>query len=170
MSERKFGWTEKGIIGFIFTPLGALFASLGLVLYSVGAGSDPEDPLIFLCVFGGMGGAFLLTGLILLGMDVSRRGAMRRAFDSGDYVLARIAGIQHRVNVNTGGTHPCVVECHYHNPDTGETHVYFSRYLYFDPTDMFTAQEVPVYLDRMNEKIAFVDIDAVLPKVVLHRQ
>ena len=34
---------------------------------------------------------------------------------------------------------------------------------------MLTSDEVPVYLDRMNEKIAFVDIDAVLPKVVMHR-
>ena len=169
MNERKFGWTEKGILGMIFSPLGAFFLLLGLVLYSAEAGHNSEDPMIFLCAFGGMGGAFLLTGLILLGADIRRRSAMRRALDSGDYVLARIAGVQHRVNVNTNGTHPCVVECHYQNPDTGETHVFFSRYLYFDPTDMFTSQEVPVYLDRMNEKIAFVDIDAVLPKVVLHK-
>ena len=169
MNERKFGWTEKGILGLIFSPLGAFFLLLGLGLYSAGAGTDPEDPMIFLCVFGGMGGAFLLTGLILLGVDIHRRNAMRRAVESGDYVLARIAGVQRRVNVNTGGTHPRAVEGHYHNPDTGETHVFFSRYLYFDPSDMFTSQEVPVYLDRTNEKTAFVDIDAVLPKVILHR-
>ena len=169
MNERKFGWTEKGILGMIFSPLGAFFLLLGLVLYSAEAGHNSEDPMIFLCAFGGMGGAFLLTGLTVLGLDVRRRNAMRRALDSGDYVLASIAGVQQRLNVNTGGTHPCVVECHYKNPDTGETHVFFSRYLYFDPTDMFTSQEVPVYLDRMNEKIAFVDIDAVLPKVVMHK-
>ncbi|MBQ6257403.1 MAG: hypothetical protein IJQ62_12240 [Clostridia bacterium] len=169
MNERKFGWTEKGILGMIFSPLGAFFVLLGLVLYSVGAGHSSEDPMMFLYVFGGMGSIFLLVGLGLLGADVHRRGVMRRAVNSGDYVLARIAGVQHRVNVNTNGTHPCVVECHYHNPDTGEMHVFFSRYLYFDPSDMFTSQEVPVYLDRMNEKTAFVDIDAVLPKVVLHR-
>ena len=169
MNERKFGWTEKGILGMIFSPLGAFFLLLGLVLYSAGAGHQPEDPMIFLSTFGGMGGAFLLTGLILLGVDIRRRNAMRRALDSGDYVLASIAGVQQRLNVNTGGSHPCVVECHYKNPDTGETHVFFSRYLYFDPSDMFTAREVPVYLDRTNEKIAFVDIDAVLPKVVMHK-
>ncbi len=169
MNERKFGWTEKGIIGMIFSPLGAFFVLLGLVLYSVGAGHNPNDPMMFLYVFGGMGGVFLLIGLGLLGADVRRRSAMRRAVESGDYVLARIAGVQQRLNVNTRGTHPCVVECHYHNPDTGEIHVFFSRYLYFDPSDMFTSQEVPVYIDRMNEKTAFVDIDAVLPKVVLHR-
>ncbi len=167
--ERKFGWTEKGIIGFIFAPLGAFFMILGSLLYYFGAGEDPEDPMIFLCVFGGIGLIFFIVGLGLLGADLQRRSAMRRALDGGDYVLAKIAGVQRKLNVNSGGSHPCVVECHYQNPDTGEMHVFFSRYLYFDPTDMLTSDEVPVYLDRMNEKIAFVDIDAVLPKVVMHR-
>ena len=36
-------------------------------------------------------------------------------------------------------------------------------------TGLFTSDEVPVYIDRMNEKTFFVDIDAVLPKVVVHR-
>ena len=47
--------------------------------------------------------------------------------------------------------------------------MFFSRYLYFDPTGLFSSDEVPVYIDRMNEKTFFVDIDAVLPKVVVHR-
>ncbi len=167
--NRKFGWTEKGIIGFIFAPLGAFFMLLGVLLHYFGAGENPEDPMIFLCVFGGMGLIFFMTGLGLLAADLQRRSAMRRAVESGEYVMAKIAGVRQKVNVNSGGTHPCVVECHYLNPDTGEMHVFFSRYLYFDPTGMFTADEAPVYLDRMNEKTAFVDIDAVLPKVILHR-
>ena len=43
MNERKFGWREKGILGMIFSPLGAFFLLLGLVLYSAGAGHQPED-------------------------------------------------------------------------------------------------------------------------------
>ncbi len=167
--DRKYGWTDKGILGFIFSPLGAFFLALGVLLYSVGAGNEPDDPLMFLCVFGGMGLIFLLVGLGFLSVDLRRRSAMRRAVDSGDFVMAKIAGVQKRTNVNMGGSHPSVVECHWTNPDTGETHVFFSRYLYFDPTDMLTSDEVPVYIDRMNEKAFYVDIDAVLPKIVLHR-
>ena len=167
--NRKLGWTEKGILGFIFSPLGAFFMALGGLLYMIEAGSEPADPLIFLCVFGGMGLVFFLLGLFFLSADIRRRNAMRRALDSGNYVMAKIVNTQKRTNVNTGGSNPTVVECHWVDPDTGETHVFFSRYLYFDPTDMFTSDEVPVYIDRMDKKAFFVDIDAVLPGIVIHR-
>ena len=167
--DSKFGWTSLGLIGFIFTPLGAFFIALGVLLFALKAGTAPEDPMVFLCVFGGMGLVFCLIGLSFLGVDLRRRNAMKRALDSGDYVMAKIVGTQPKLNVNMNGSHPFVAECHWTNPDTGETHVFFSRYLYFDPTGLFTSDEVPVYIDRMNEKTFFVDIDAVLPKVVVHR-
>ena len=62
--DRKFGWTTLGIIGFIFAPLGAFFIALGVLLFAVKAGTDPEDPMVFLCVFGGMGLIFCLIGLM----------------------------------------------------------------------------------------------------------
>lgn len=167
--NKKFGWTEKGIVGVIFAPMGFFFLILGMMFWYFKVGEDPEDPMIFLTVFGGMGAVFLLVGLGLLLSDVSRRSKLRQLYEAGDYVMAKIVGAQPRTNVNTGGSHPYVVECHYQDPDTGVTHIYFSRYLYFSPTDLLTAQEVPVYRDRNDERIAFVDIDAVLPPVRLHR-
>lgn len=167
--EKKFGWTEKGIIGWIFSLIGAFFILVGTLLSVFGVGVDPAGPMLFLCVFGGMGAVFLLIGLGLVYADVNRRNMLQQAVDSGHYVMAKIVGVQRRLNVNVRGTHPYVVECHWMNRDSGELHVYYSRYLYFDPTDLFTAKEVPVYIDRMNEKYAFVDIDKVLPKVVDHR-
>ena len=64
--------------------------------------------------------------------------------------------------------HPSVVEVHYTDPDTGTVHVYYSRYLYVNVGDMLTGEEVPVYLDR-DSGTGFVDIDAVLPKIEVHR-
>ena len=123
---------------------------------------------VFLSVFGGTGLAFLIAGLALLGADIRRRRRMRRALDGGEYVMAKIAGVQQRMNVNMHNTHPYVVECHYTDPGTGEVHVWYSRYLYFNPADMLTSDTVPVYIDRMDEKAYCVDVDAVLPNVVLH--
>ncbi len=169
MSEKKrYGWTEKGIVGFVFVPIGCINALLGLILWAVGAGEDPEDPMIFLCVFGGVGLVLLAIGLGLILADVARRSAMRRAFEGGYYVMGKIAGVRERTNVNTGTRHPLVLECHFTDPDTGTAHVCFSRYLYFDPEDLLKTDEVPVYLERMGKGV-FVDIDAVLPQVVVHR-
>ena len=93
---------------------------------------------------------------------------MRRAFEGGYAVMGKVAGVRERTNINTGGRHPLVVECHFIHPDTGEAHVCFSRYLYFDPGDLLKTDEVPVYIERMGKGV-FVDIDAVLQRVVVHR-
>ncbi len=168
-ANKKFGWTEKTILGAVFAPLGLIFLVLGVALWFFKAGNDPEDPVVFLAVFGGMGAIFLLIGSTFLLADAKQRNDKRRVYEEGYYVMAKIAGVQPYVNGKTGGTIYRMVECHYADPDTGVTHIYFSRYLSFDPTDLFTAREVPVYIDRNNEKRFFVDIDAVLPPVAMHR-
>ena len=63
--KKKFGWTAKGIVGMIFTPMGLIYTVLGVLLWYFKAGDDPEDPVVFLCVFGGIGAVFLLRSLPL---------------------------------------------------------------------------------------------------------
>ena len=47
-------------------------------------------------------------------------------------------------------------------------HVYRSRYLYTDVTKLLKDKKIPVYIDRYDENIGFVDIDAVLPEIRIH--
>jgi hypothetical protein len=61
-----------------------------------------------------------------------------------------------------------VVEVHYTDPDTGTVHVFYSRYLYINAKRLLTSYEVPVYMDREDKRVGFVDIDAVLPKIEVH--
>ena len=166
---KKLGWTEKGIVGMIFTPIGLLFLVLGVVLYAVKAGHRTGDPLIFLLVFGGMGFLFFLLGLIFLFLDVRRRNNMRRALNQGEYIMAKITGVEQHTNISYNGQHPYVVACRYQDPDTRTIHVWYSRYLRFNPEGIMTSDEVPVYMDRYNPEAAYVDIDAVLPEVSVHR-
>ena len=169
MSERKkYGWTVRGILGFIFTPMGFFFLALGVLLWRFEAGEKPEDPWIFLYVFGGIGAAFFVAGACLLLADLRRRALQRRAYEGGYCVMAQIAGLNAQRSVNMNGTNPVVVECHYTDPATGVAHVYYSRYLYVNVADLLQSDQVPVYIDRMNERAAFVDIDAVLPQIKVH--
>ena len=61
--RRKYGWTAKGIVGMIFSPLGFFFLAMGVLFHHFRIGEKPGDPWIFLYVFGGMGAAFFLAGL-----------------------------------------------------------------------------------------------------------
>ena len=167
--RKKMGWTVKGILGFIFAPMGLLFLLLGCGLWqskSV-AWKQPEDPVIFLSVFGGVGGIFLILGLIFLALDLRRRHLLRRAYDGGNCVEAEIIGLTTQNNVNMPSGHPRMIECAWTDP-AGVVHIYHSRYLYIDVTKLLKSETVPVYIDRFNENIGFVDIDAVLPEIRIH--
>lgn len=170
MRERKkYGWSVPGLLGMIFAPLGFFFLVMGLLFWHFRVGTDPEDPEIFLYVFGGIGSLFLIAGLVMLLADVRRRAQLRRAYEGGYYVMAKIAGAGEQNSVSLNGRHPFVLECHYTDPDTGTVHVYYSRYLFVNVDDLLQSDEVPVYIDRMNDRVGFVDVDAVLPDIRVHR-
>ena len=162
------GWTEYGIMGMVFLPIGILFLVIGLILPL--AVRIEGSRVAFLATFGLEGLVFTVLGAIFLGKDLARRRGQQRAYDEGYCVTGQIAGIFEKRNVRRGRRYPLVLECHYTDPDTGEMHVCYSRHLDYDPMDMLTSRDVPIYLDRMNGKYHFVDIDAVLPKVHIHNE
>lgn len=161
MERKKYGWTVKGILGMVFSPMGLFFLVMGLILWYFKAGRKPEDPQIFLYVFGGMGAAFFLGGLGLLMADVRRRALQRRAYEGGYYVTGKIVGVKTQKNVTLNGVHPVVVECRYQDPSSGDERICRSRYLYGNVDGRLLSDAVPVYIDRMNDKAAYADIDAV---------
>ena len=167
--RRKMGWTVYGILGAVFAPMGFLFLLIGLVVGQSGnvrwKGSD--DPAVFTSVFCGIGGIFLLLGFGFLAVDIRRRYLLRRAYDGGNCVEAQILGVVIQRNVNMTYGHPRMVEAAWTDPN-GVVHIYHSRYLNVDVTKLLKSATVPVYIDRYNEKIGFVDIDAVLPEIRIH--
>ena len=167
--KKKWGWSVYGIIGFIFSPIGALFVFLGAVLGRSKSVSwkGPDDPLIFLWIFCGVGGLFLVLGLIFLGIDLRRRRLLRRAYESGNCVEAEILGVVEQRNVNMPQGSPRMLEAAWADAD-GVVHVYRSRYLYTNVSKLLKTDKIPVWIDRYNENIGFVDVDAVLPEIRIH--
>lgn len=168
-TKKKLGWTVYGVLGIIFAPMGLLFAVLGAVLGQAknARWKAPQDPVIFIAVFGGIGGLFLLLGLIFLALDLRRRYLLRRAYESGNRVEAEILGIVEQQNVNMANGRPRMLEAAWTDAN-GVVHVYRSRYLYTNVEKLLKSKTVPVYIDRYNENIGFVDVDAVLPEIRIH--
>ena len=159
MERKKFGWTVPGIVGFVFAPIGTFFLILGILFWQNGIGRNPADPEIFLYTFCGMGALFLLSGLSFLFTDLRRRHRLRSAYYGGYCVDAAIKEIREIRSVNANGSHPVVIICSY-TDSSGETHEYQSRYIYRNPGDQIINTTVPVYIDRMDERTGFVDVDA----------
>jgi len=167
--HKKMGWTVFGILGFVFAPMGLLFLMIGFLVgrdgYIHWRGNG--DPAIFTAVFCGVGGLFLLLGLGFLAADIRRRYLLRRAYDGGNCVEAKILGVVTQRNVNMAYGQPRMIEAAW-TDSNGVVHVYRSRYLKTDVTKLLKSDTVPVYIDRYNENIGFVDIDAILPEIRIH--
>lgn len=161
MRKKKFGWTVWGIIGFVFAPIGLIFLPIGLLVSSAESFQSSGDTAVFKYTFVGIGGLFLLLGLGMLIYDLLRRHRLRQAFYGGYCADAKIIRIREIRNVNINGRHPVVIECSYTGA-SGEEHLYRNRYLYTVPSEEMVGKTVPVYLDRMDESIGFVDVDEVL--------
>lgn len=186
-TRKKMGWTAFGLIGSIFTPIGLLFVTLGIVLGQIINANwrSPKDPVIFTAVFCGVSGLFLVLGLVFLGLDLRRRYLLRRAYESGNCVEAEILGVvdARGGNMLSGRTPvlqaeasrreqaafstPYVLEAAWTDAN-GVVHIYRSRYLRTNVVKLLKSNTVPVYIDRYNENIGFVDVDAVLPEICIH--
>lgn len=145
--KKHFGWTVWGILGFVFIPVALVFIPVGFIVNTAKPG---ETGQAILYTFGGIGSAFLLLGLGFLFIDLRRRHLMRRAYNGGNAVTAKVVGVRNVNNVNMNGQHPAVLDCEY------QGNVYHSRYLYRNVPE--TGTEVTVYVDRIDDRIGFVDI------------
>lgn len=167
------GWRAGGIAALILLPMGIIFLTLGLVIWfsfrSDVLGQFYEGSIIFLAAFGSVGIILITLGLIFLVREVNRKRRAVRAFEGGYSVKAKITGFVRHGDVSVNGRSPYTIECQIYDRDTGKLHVYESRYIYFIPDENLIGKEVDVYLDRMDEKSYYVDIDAILPEVVFHR-
>ncbi len=158
----KYACSALDIIGMIFAPLGLVFLLLGIGLRA-GTGEG-----LFLMVFGGIGGIFLLVGILFLLLMLQRIRMHQQLFAQGHYVMATVTSVMPNYNVRVNGRVPYIAECSYTDPDSGVLHLFQSRNIYFDPTAILMDAQVPVYVDQGNYRHYYVDVDAVLPEVQRH--
>ncbi len=175
-SYKKFGLEMRGAVGAILTFAGCALTLLGLAVVIADRttgnfGLEGTALYIFLLVFFGSGIALLFFGIRAFLKDKERVDGLKEACENGRFVMADITGILKGTssrpssdNMITGVRYreTYTAECRYRDPDTGEIQICHSRTLYYDPSGMITADQVPVYIDRNNNKNIYVDIDRVL--------
>ena len=169
MNEKKVkvGLNAVGIVGIVFTIIGAIFLVLGIVM-GIGLRSEMGvGSIAFLFAFGGMGLLFFTLGLVFLITLGNQKKNAKRLLENGNYVIAEIFDISQNYNVSVNNKHPFIVSCKYEAMD-GVVHIFKSRYLYFNPEPLLKNNVVRVYVDNDNFKKYYVDIDEVLPTIVEH--
>lgn len=161
--KSKTGVSALLIVGSVFAIVGAVFLATGGITYF--ALKEEEGAILFLLIFGGIGLLFFILGLIFLIVVAQKKARSDKLLNAGNYVMAEILEVALNYNVAVNRRHPYIVRCRYQDM-YGNVHIFKSRDLYFDPTDLFKDQMVKVYVDGENYKRYYVDIDEVLPNVI----
>ena len=181
-SYKKFGLEMDSAMGGILMIAGTAVTFLGIVVALVdqisgNIGLEGVMLLLFLLFFIGPGLTLIFIGRRKFLKDKVRVDGLREAYENNRCIMADIVGIHSTVssqetsnNMFTGVRYReyYLVECRYKDPGTGVTHICYSPSLYFDPTGLIVAKQVPVYIDRNNEKNIFVDIYQALAPMEIH--
>ena len=163
--KSKTGPSALLIVGSIFTILGAVFLATGVIIYY--ALKEEEGAILFLLIFGGIGLLFFVLGVIFLIVELKKKLRNDKLLGAGNYVMAEVLEVTLNYNVAVNRRHPYIVRCRYQDM-YGNVHIFKSRDLFFDPTDLLKDRMVKVYVDGENYKHYYVDIDGVLPNVIEH--
>ena len=182
-SYKKFGLETRTFVGGILMAIGIALTLLGLAVVIVdhvdnSFGLEGAVMIVFLLVFIGGGLGLLTAGARVFLKDKKRVDGLREAYENNRCVMADIVDVRAQTsttktsdNMFTGVRYReyYLVECRYKDPGTGVTHIWYSPSLYFDPTELIIAKQVPVYIDRNNEQNTFVDIYQALAPMEVHR-
>lgn len=156
--------TGLGIIGLIFTPIGALFCGIGIATALL---VNDEEAFIFGLIYTPIGAVFLILGLLFLYLQRRKEKMQKQIREAGNYIMATVDRVICNTNLTYNNMHPYIVYCNYVD-ERGIMHHFKSRNIMFNPTGMFRDNQVRVFVDPANLKHYDVDIDSILPNTVIH--
>ena len=180
-SYKKFGLETDSAMGGIMMIAGSAITILGLVVVIVDLvtkdiGLEGAMLPLFLFLFLAPGFVLLFIGRRKFLKDKVRVDGLREAYENNRCVMADIVDIHLTTtsqetsnNMFQGVSYReyYTIESRYTDP-AGVTHIYYSPAIYYDPTGLINAKQVPVYIDRNNEKNFFVDIEKAMAPVEVH--
>lgn len=152
------------IIGIVYAILGGSFVILGTAL------------AIFLPdweggmtggVFGTIGAIFLILGILFLILELRKKRRADKLLASGRYVWGEVVDCVPNFNVRINGGHPYVVVVRYVD-SRGVTHIFKSPGLRIFRDPEMIGRKVKVYIEDDSYRHYYVDVDEILPNVVVH--
>lgn len=182
-TESGYQGKNKGVFicGVIFTIIGALFNGIGLLITFLAA--RYAERWMFLIIFGGIGGIFLIMGIIFLLMEARKKSMVKRLKGNGRYVNAVIKSAAVDTSVEYGGmagtaaafknmsatgtyqkvftTNPLFLQCSYVASDETE-HIFRSESKVGIDLAYYMGKNVKVYYIDADFRKYYVDLESVM--------
>lgn len=113
-------------------------------------------------IFGIFGVAFAGLGIPFFWLGIKDDLNEKKALTYSKEIQATITGVSQNQSISVNGRHPFRIEAQWHNPDTNEMHIFFSKNFWYNPSG-FLKDTILVKADPHNFKKYWMDVSA-LPK------
>ena len=118
---------------------------------------DPDDPskittkgssILFLVVFSGIGGVFLIVGISILVCHFHNQGNIKYLLKNGMKISGVITEMSRDMKFEINGVHPFRIYCEYTDPTKNLRYRFKSKLLSFDPNDSYhIGDSIDIYVN-----------------------
>lgn len=163
MNTRWVTWFILGM-GLLFIAIG-----IGAFLFATGFDSVEDEQVfryVFLGVFGGIGVVEFVVGGAFAYHATKKRRMIDDLVSSGNSIWADVVDVSSNQNVRINRQSPRYLLCAYRHTD-GNTYMFKSPYLRYDPRRFLKDGKVKVWFDPYNMKRYYVDVDGSLTENII---
>lgn len=154
------------VLAVVFGIMGVIYFIVGICMLAAYNFSLDErttgDVFVFFIlgiVFSALGVICIILTAVLFGVMLRRTKHMREIVSEGNYIMAEIMSVDSDYSVTINGRYAQRLYCRY-TDEAGVIHEFRSRRFFFDPSDLLTELEIPVYFRRGDYEHYYVDIDS----------
>ncbi|MBO4883035.1 MAG: hypothetical protein J5570_05970 [Lachnospiraceae bacterium] len=164
--KTKTAMNASYLTGGLFAFNGALFASIGILLFIFGdvdsvQGSfdDPKKNFYMLTgMFTVFGLIFFAVGMSLLVVEIRKKLRLKALLDNGYRIYATITETYPDNSITINGHHPNYVVCRYEDPNTLTTEIFQSPSYDMDLSGAI-GMTVSIFLDPKDHSVYNMDFD-----------
>lgn len=113
-------------------------------------------------LFAGMGGLFFVIGIVMIFSKIKAKKTANELKLNGKHIQAEIKSVNLNTSYSVNGRHPYILTASYVDPETNQVLIFESANIWFDIqiiVDSLTIRCVDVYIDPVNPKKYFVDVE-----------
>lgn len=113
-------------------------------------------------VFMAIGLLLFICGGVMVGSECMKQRRMYWLLEHGTPIQADIMGVEIDRKISINYRHPYMLVCQRSMPN-GSMQLFYSDYIWYDPTSSLTSDSVTVFLDPNKDNRYYVDLSSVLP-------
>jgi len=109
-----------------------------------------------------IGGVSFILGTSMIIVNIKRKRRKSKLLENGDYINAEIEEVIYDTSYSVNRISPHVIVCKWENPADGNTYVFKSENIWYDPEPIIEEKNIitlPVYINRDNLKKYFVSLE-----------